>query len=147
MEQYKVNKEIRDDVVRIPEVLVDGQLEENADHLNASTDKVNHTVEQSSANLFPKSDDLSTKSDDQPASLPTVNDSTAINETTPTAIRIPISDKFLPISKESIEKAWVIKAKAIIASTQNDPFLKSNEITKIKTDYKKQPRFKNLISS
>lgn len=37
-----------------------------------------------------------------------------------------------------IEKEWVIKAKQIVEQTKNDPYLRNQEINKIKADYIKK---------
>lgn len=43
-----------------------------------------------------------------------------------------------------IEKVWIDKAKAIVAQTQNDPFVQKNEMSKVKADYI-QKRFNKSI--
>jgi hypothetical protein len=43
-----------------------------------------------------------------------------------------------------IEKVWINKAKAIIAQTQDDPFIQKNEMSRVKADYI-QKRFNKTI--
>ena len=67
----------------------------------------------------------STKSDDQtltPSSMMTAEDS------------------------DLIEKQWVQKAKAIVAKTQDDPYLQKKEMSKVKADYI-QKRFKKIVKT
>ena len=37
-----------------------------------------------------------------------------------------------------IEKEWVLKAKEVVDNTQNDPYLQSKELSKIRADYIKK---------
>jgi len=48
---------------------------------------------------------------------------------------------------EAIERESVAKAKAIIASTQNDPYEESNKISELKIDYLQQKYGKHLKMS
>jgi hypothetical protein len=43
-----------------------------------------------------------------------------------------------------IEKEWVVRAKSIVAQTQDDPYKQKNEMSKIKADYIKK-RFNKTI--
>lgn len=46
-----------------------------------------------------------------------------------------------------IEKEWVDKAKKIIANTQNDPYLREQEVTKLQIDYLRKRYGKELGTS
>ncbi len=46
-----------------------------------------------------------------------------------------------------IEKEWVDKAKKIIAETQNDPYLREQEVTKLQADYLRKRYGKELGTS
>jgi hypothetical protein len=46
-----------------------------------------------------------------------------------------------------IEKEWVDKAKKIIASTQNDPYTREQEVTKLQIDYLRKRYGKELGTS
>jgi hypothetical protein len=45
---------------------------------------------------------------------------------------------------DTIEKVWIDKAKAIVAQTQDDPFIQKNEMSRVKADYI-QKRFNKTI--
>jgi len=75
--------------------------------------------------------------------LPVINDPAAGNPVQPRKIPVVTAD-LIADDKDLIEKAWVEKAKAIVAQTKDDPYVQSNEITKIKEDYQ-QKRFKNKL--
>ena len=45
-----------------------------------------------------------------------------------------------------IEKEWVQKAKAIVHSTQGDPYLQNKQINKMKVDYIKKRYNKDIVS-
>jgi hypothetical protein len=59
---------------------------------------------------------------------------------------IPVTDGLQASDTDLIEKAWVIKAKAIVQQTKNDPHEQTNEITKIKQDYQHK-RFNTKIEN
>jgi len=44
-----------------------------------------------------------------------------------------------------IEKAWVQKAKAIVESTQGDPYLQNKQINRMKVDYIKKRYNKDIV--
>lgn len=46
-----------------------------------------------------------------------------------------------------IEKEWVDKAKKIIAETQNDPYLREQQVTKLQSDYLRKRYGKELGTS
>lgn len=48
--------------------------------------------------------------------------------------------------KDRIDKQWVDKAKAVIASTKDDPFSQKKEITKVKAEYIKT-RFNKILKT
>jgi hypothetical protein len=49
--------------------------------------------------------------------------------------KITVTDSLPANDVDLIEKAWVVKAKAIVEQTKNDPYEQSNELTKIRNDY------------
>ena len=49
--------------------------------------------------------------------------------------KIAVTDSIPANDVDLIEKAWVIKAKAIVDQTRNDPHEQSNELNKIREDY------------
>lgn len=50
----------------------------------------------------------------------------------PTNASIPADD-----STDDLDQVWVSKAKAIVDKTKNDPFVESEELSKMKADYLK----------
>jgi hypothetical protein len=56
----------------------------------------------------------------------------------------PISSGLQAQDTDLIEKEWVLRAKSIVAQTQDDPFKQKNEMSKIKADYIKK-RFNKTI--
>lgn len=50
----------------------------------------------------------------------------------------PITSGLSASDTDLIEKEWVVKAKAIIERTKDDPRQQSNELNKIKADYQKK---------
>lgn len=60
---------------------------------------------------------------------------------------IPVTDPQTPAhDKDRIEKQWVDKAKAVIARTQDDPYLQKDEMSKVKAEYI-QKRFNKIIKT
>lgn len=62
----------------------------------------------------------------------------------PAAQSTPTDDDIVAADVELIEKAWVEKAKAVVARTKDDPHLQKSEMSKIKADYIKK-RYKKVI--
>ena len=58
--------------------------------------------------------------------------------------QITVTDNLPANDVDLIEKAWVVKAKAIVDQTRNDPHEQSNEISKIREDYQSK-RFKTKL--
>jgi hypothetical protein len=56
----------------------------------------------------------------------------------------PISASLPAQDADLIEKEWVVRAKSIVAQTQDDPYKQKNEMSKIKADYIKK-RFNKTI--
>ena len=56
--------------------------------------------------------------------------------------RADISDDFN--DDTSIEREYVTKAKSIIEQTQNDPYIQSNELSKVKAEFV-QKRYKKVV--
>lgn len=56
-----------------------------------------------------------------------------------TAVQDPASDTpMLAADDEVIEKAWVDKAKKIVAQTKNDPYAQEKEVSRLQADYLKK---------
>jgi hypothetical protein len=72
--------------------------------------------------------------------LHTNNTPSGATSTTTTAVS-PVSD-----DGDKIEKEWVDKVKRIIASTRQDPYRQSEELTAVKADYMKQ-RYNKIIKA
>lgn len=53
-----------------------------------------------------------------------------------------LTDDLQAADTDLIEKAWVVKAKAIVEKTRDNPYEQTKEIKKIKADYQKK-RFNN----
>lgn len=64
-----------------------------------------------------------------------IADQSSVINTTQTPTKINVSDDLPANDVDLIEKAWVIKAKAIVEQTKNDPYEQTNEINKIREDY------------
>lgn len=60
--------------------------------------------------------------------------------------QITVTDDLPANEVDLIEKAWVVKAKAIVAQTKDDPFEQNNEINKIRADYQHK-RFKTDLKT
>lgn len=56
-------------------------------------------------------------------------------QTTSSAKKIVVTDNLRANDTDLIEKAWVVKAKAIVNKTKDDPHEQTNEIKKIRDDY------------
>lgn len=57
------------------------------------------------------------------------------------AKKIAVTDDLPANDSDLIEKAWVVKAKAIVEQTKNNPYEQTNEFKKIRADYQNK-RFK-----
>ncbi len=78
---------------------------------------------------------------------------------TPVPHAVPVPVPAAPISSDDsanptiaadddlIEKEWVDKAKKIISNTQNDPYLREQEVTKLQIDYLRKRYGKELGTS
>lgn len=87
----------------------------------------------------------------QPAQQPSANNSQAApmpipgamtpspDPTSATAASILIAD-----DTDLIEKEWVMRAKAIVMHTKNDPYTQNREMSKVKADYIKKRYNKDL---
>lgn len=73
----------------------------------------------------------------QAPSLPTVSNQAADDSVGPT----------IASDDDLIEKEWVDKAKKIIAETQNDPYRREKEVTKLQVDYLRKRYGKELGTS
>lgn len=69
----------------------------------------------------------------------------------PTALSAAVSDDSagptIANDDDLIEKEWVDKAKKIIAETQNDPYLREQQVTKLQSDYLRKRYGKELGTS
>lgn len=69
----------------------------------------------------------------------------------PTALGAAVSDDSagptIANDDDLIEKEWVDKAKKIIAETQNDPYLREQQVTKLQSDYLRKRYGKELGTS
>lgn len=54
------------------------------------------------------------------------------------------SDNLIADDSDLIEKEWVLKAKAIVAQTKNDPYTQNRSMTEVKADYLKKRYNKDL---
>ena len=64
-----------------------------------------------------------------------IDDQSSTIQTNASPKKINITDNLPANDVDLIEKAWVVKAKAIVEQTRNDPHEQSNEINKIREDY------------
>ena len=81
-----------------------------------------------------------------PADPPTLqlpNPTTSTQVGVATAVPLPATPS-LADDSDLIEKEWVEKAKAIVASTRDDPFIQNREVGRIKADYIKKRYNKDL---
>lgn len=72
----------------------------------------------------------------------------------PTASSTPLTDQagggsavLIADDADLIEKEWVIRAKAIVAQTKDDPHTQNREMNKVKADYLKKRYNKDLKTS
>lgn len=59
----------------------------------------------------------------------------SVNDDTNTTV---ITNPIIASDDDLIEKEWVDKAKKIVAETQNDPYLREKEVSKLQVDYIKK---------
>lgn len=62
-----------------------------------------------------------------------------------TTKQITVTDGLPANDLDLIEKAWVVKAKAIVEQTKNDPHEQSDELNKIRNDYQSK-RFNTKLT-
>jgi hypothetical protein len=112
---------------------------------NDQKDKLKHSSEQSSANIYSGANPQPLAQDSSMI-LPIVNDSTVTDTTSLNgATQISVTDGIIASDKDLIEKIWVDKAKAIIEESQGDPHKKNANLAMVKNQYK-SARFNKLIS-
>ena len=143
MEQYKKNKAPELDT---PIIQSEETLPQEAEASQDQTDKIKHSSEQSSANIF-----SGTNSHQQTVSdgsiLPLVVDDAIVSDYAQPILgakKIDITDKAMASDKD-FEKIWVDRAKTIINNAQGDPHKKNANLTTAKNQYK-NARFNKLIS-
>jgi hypothetical protein len=143
MEQYKKNKAPELDT---PIIQSEETLPQEAEASQDQTDKIKHSSEQSSANIF-----SGTNSPQQTVSdnsiLPLVVDDSIVSDYVQPSLgakKIDIADEAIASDKD-FEKIWVDRAKAIINNAQGDPHKKNANLTTAKDQYK-SARFNKLIS-
>jgi hypothetical protein len=73
-----------------------------------------------------------------------LNDAGSLGQSATSPKKIAVTDDLTANDSDLIEKAWVVKAKAIVEKTKNDPHEQSNEIKKIREDYQSK-RFNTNI--
>ncbi len=73
-----------------------------------------------------------------PQTSPTTNSITAADQTNTHASTLIADDADL------IEKEWVVRAKAIVTQTKDDPHMQNQEMNKVKADYLKKRYNKDL---
>lgn len=111
------------------------------------SDRIKYTSEQSGANMFsPGSNGPQDSQGDSTMALPVVDDGIAADSKNNPPKKIIITDGLTALDKDMIEKAWIVKAKAIIEESIGDPFKKNANLTAVKDQYK-SARFNKLISS
>ena len=146
MEQYDKNKDTdTESVASLPQS--EETLSQEFEILNSQTDRVKHSSEQSSANIFSNTDSQQ-QSIQNDSVLPTVVDDSVVTASTQSIKghkKINITDGIIASDKDLIEKAWVDKAKAIIEDAQGNPHKKNANLTIVKDQYK-SVRFNKLIS-
>lgn len=64
--------------------------------------------------------------------------------TAPPSGAVPITTPVMADDSDLIEKEWVEKAKAIVASTRDDPYVQSQEVSRFKADYIKKRYNKDI---
>ena len=144
MDQFKHNNE--SSPFKLPEVQVEPN-EVNKVYENG----VKSHEEQATARAVEQNSLTSTSIHSTPQAVAplTVDPSILVNDnglgsTQQTAKKITVTDNLQANDTDLIEKAWVVKAKAIVEQTKNNPFEQSNELTKIRTDYQNK-RFNTNI--
>jgi hypothetical protein len=140
----------------VPEKQVVNSIENGAEFFNSKAEigssgleKLNYTVETSTTNL----DAISQQVND--ALLTTVPPATSVPSTLPPVINYSSSQATsvsyaAPNTAEDtdlIEKEWVDRAKKIISDTKNEPYLRDQEVTKLREDYKQKRYPSNKTSS
>ncbi|HEY5268244.1 MAG TPA: hypothetical protein VII94_03870 [Candidatus Saccharimonadales bacterium] len=144
MEQYNKNKDT-EPVAPLPQS--EEALLQESEASNSQTDRVKHSSEQSSANIFSHTNPHQQSTQDDSV-LPTVVDDSAVTDSTRAtkgSKKINITDGIIASDKDLIEKAWVDKAKAIIEDAQGNPHKKNANLTIVKDQYK-SVRFNKLVS-
>ncbi len=66
------------------------------------------------------------------------------SHTEPTAQASRPDDNLIADDADLIEKEWVVKAKAIVAQTKDDPYNQNKSMTRVKADYLKKRYNKDL---
>lgn len=90
----------------------------------------------------------------QPANMPTVSPAAAPTPTQDASNSANINNNDAPITtvpvvaedSDLIEKEWVEKAKSIVEKTRKDPFLLSQQLNQLKTEYLQKRYGKNVGS-
>lgn len=59
-------------------------------------------------------------------------------------VAVPIEDSATADDGDLIEKEWVLKAKAIVEQTRNDPYLQNKQMNQVKADYLKKRYNKDI---
>ncbi len=143
MEQYKKNEGLAPEIQSgHPEEILPQQAETPQDH----TDKIKHSAEQSSSNIFSSLNSIQQVSTDDSVLPPVVDDSLANNVGSAEASKKINVDDEARLSDKDFERIWVDRARAIVNNTQGDPYMKSDSLAKAKNQYKMNPRFNKLIS-
>ncbi len=109
---------------------------------NANEESMAKSVEQNT-NAKPLANPIQSTSPIAFDPLSLNNQSTSVDPKTP-AKKIAVTDSLPANDIDLIEKAWVVKAKAIVAQTKNDPYEQSDEIKKIRDDYQSKRFNTNL---
>ena len=76
--------------------------------------------------------------------LPTTNPLPTMPAPAPTQATTSVAAPPLADDSDLIEKAWVEKAKTIVAETRDDPFAQSREVSRFKADYIKKRYNKDI---
>ncbi|HSX46785.1 MAG TPA: hypothetical protein VLF87_02235 [Patescibacteria group bacterium] len=85
-----------------------------------------------------------------PAPAPSAQPLTPLNSGAPTpataaaAKPTPMNDPMIADDADLIEKEWVVKAKAIVEQTKDDPYEQNREMNKVKASYLKKRYNKDL---
>lgn len=78
------------------------------------------------------------------ASNSVTDDGSGTSSTASQPVNSHITSDLMADDTDLIEKEWVLKAKAIVAQTKDDPHLQNHEMTKVKADYLKKRYNKDL---